>query len=96
MRKYWVLVGLLFVAGLLLAQNRANYDKNYYEPIKLKPFKTHPNTTVPEEVELEPDLEPAPKTNTETTQPVLTQKDDNKTDKNQEVTVGKKEQEQKK
>ena len=95
MRKYWFLVGLLLVAGLLFAQNRANYDKNYYEPIKLKPFKAHPNTFVPEEVELEPDLEPAPKTNTETTKPVLTKKDDKKTDINQEVIVGKKEQEPK-
>ena len=95
MRKYWVLVGLLLVAGLLFAQNRANYDKNYYEPIKLKPFKTHPNTFVPEKVELEPDLEPAPKATTETTKPVLTKKDDKKADINQEVIVGQKEQESK-
>ena len=54
MRKYWVLVGLLLVAGLLFAQKRANYDKNYYEPIKLKPFKAHPKVVVPEELELEP------------------------------------------
>ena len=95
MRKYWVLVGLLFVAGFLFAQNRANYDKNYYEPIKLKHFKTHPNTFVPEEVELEPDLEPAPKANTETTKPVLTKKDDKKAVVNQEVIVSQKEQEAK-
>ncbi len=95
MRKYWVLVGLLLVAGLLFAQNRANYDKNYYEPIKLKPFKTHPNTFVPEKVELEPDLEPAPKATTETTKPVLTKKYDKKADINQEVIVGQKEQESK-
>ena len=95
MRKYWVLVGLLLVAGLLFAQNRANYDKKYYDPIKLKPFKAHPNTFVPEEVELEPDLEPAPKANIETTKPVLTKKDDKKTVISQEVIVGQKEQEAK-
>ncbi|MBR4330114.1 MAG: hypothetical protein IKP71_09710, partial [Candidatus Riflebacteria bacterium] len=95
MKKYWVLVGLLFVAGFLFAQNRANYDKSYYEPIKLKPFKTHPNASVPEEVELEPDLEPAPKANTETTKPVLTKKDDKKAVINQEVIVNQKAQEPK-
>ena len=95
MRKYWVLVGLLLVAGLLFAQNRANYDKKYYEPIKLKPFKTHPNTFVPEEVELEPDLETATKANTETTKPVLTKKDDKKTEIEQELIAGQKEQEAK-
>ena len=35
-------------------KNSENYDSREYEPVKLDPYQTHPNTTVPEDVELEP------------------------------------------
>ena len=36
--------------------NSESYDTSEYEPVKLKPYKTHPNATVPEDVELEPNF----------------------------------------
>ena len=37
-------------------KTQKNYDSREYEPVKLKPYKTHPNATVPEDVELEPNF----------------------------------------
>ena len=34
--------------------NKAVLDTKEYKPVELKPFKTHPNVVVPEELELEP------------------------------------------
>ena len=36
--------------------NTGNYDSSEYAPVELKPYKTHPHATVPEDVELEPDI----------------------------------------
>ena len=85
MKKYWLLFGFVFCISLLFAQNMANYDTKEYEPVKLKPFKTHPNIIVPEELELEPDTESAKIESKEISKPVITIKEEPKTIINQNV-----------
>ena len=95
MRKYWLLFGFVLCVSLLFAQNRANYDTKDYEPVELKPFKTHPNVNVPEELELEPDTEPAKIESNEISKPVTTIKEEPKTTINQNVTQAQPKQEPK-
>ena len=83
MRKYWLLFGFVLCVSLLFAQNRANYDQREYEPIKLKPFQTHPNTFVPEEVEIEPDLESVSSSETKPAEQVSKEKEANKSSNTQ-------------
>ena len=83
MRKYWLLFGFVLCVSILFAQNRANYDQREYEPIKLKSFQTHPNTFVPEEVEIEPDLESVSSSETKPAEQVSKEKEANKSSNTQ-------------